>query len=209
MKTNNILSLGSKSVSRKELLTQAHIPFIIVEQDADEAQCDWTLPLPQVVHNIARFKMKHLILPDGKKDDEICFVLTADTLSQDSQGNIAGKPVNRADAVRMLKNAQQGYMKTGTAFCLDKKIWREQRWYTVHRIQKYVEGEYIFHVPDTWIDTYLDQSERYSISAGALTVEEYGILFLKEVRGSFSAIMGLPMYELRQALELIGFFSIS
>ncbi|MCA9769740.1 Maf family protein [Candidatus Dependentiae bacterium] len=202
----NTLYLGSKSLSRQELLKQAHISFTLVNQDVNESVCDWNLSLPEVVQNIAIYKMQHTILPDGDDEGDICFVLTADTLSQDPNGSIAGKPKDRADAIRMLRQAQEGYMKTGTAFCLDKKIWHEGKWHKHERIIEYVEGRYIFNVPNNWIDTYLDTSDRYSMSSGALTIEEYGILFFKEVQGSFTAVVGLPMYELRQALEKIGFF---
>ena len=37
---NHILYLASKSESRKKLLQKAGITFEIIEQDADETQCD-------------------------------------------------------------------------------------------------------------------------------------------------------------------------
>ncbi len=63
--TNNTLLVGSKSPSRQMLLCSAQIPFALIEQDVDETLCDWALPLPQIVANIARFKMEHVQLPAG------------------------------------------------------------------------------------------------------------------------------------------------
>src|SRR6266702_4570522 len=95
----NILHFGSKSQSRRMLLEESQIPFVTINQDADESQCDWGLPLPQLVLSIALYKMQHVILADGMHEGEVCFVLTADTMSHDNMGVIHGKPVDRADAI--------------------------------------------------------------------------------------------------------------
>ncbi len=203
MKTNHVLLLGSKSQSRQTLLRQAAIPFMLADQDADETACDWNLPLPQVVASIALHKMEHVIVPDGKEGD-VCFVLTADTLSQDAHGAIHGKPVDRADAIEKIKSARGG-MRTGTAFCLDRKRLKSGTWVVDERIQKYVEASYEFIIPDVWVNTYLEQSYGL-ICSGAIAIEEYGGLFLKSINGSYTTIVGLPLYELREELENIGFF---
>lgn len=199
-----ILYLGSKSQSRKMLLTQTKIPFIVADQDANETVCDWDLPLNQVVENIACFKMEHVILPEGK-ENELCFVLTADTLSQNQDGSIHGKPVDRADAIEMLKAARDGVM-TGTAFCLERRKWHGGKWQMEERIVRYVEAYSEFIIPDSWIETYLNESPGLEC-AGAIAIEEYGGLFLKSIKGSYTTIVGLPLFELREALEEIGFFS--
>lgn len=115
----NILLLASSSASRQQLLREVHIPFKLVTQTADETKCDWNLPLQDVVQTIARYKMTHVLLPQGS-EGEVCYVVTADTLSVDSRGIISGKPQDRADAIKKIKAARNG-MYTGTAFCLDKK----------------------------------------------------------------------------------------
>jgi len=201
---NNILLLGSKSYSRKLLLDFARIPYQVIEQDADETQCDWELAMPQVVANIARYKMKHVIMPQGTQEGQIAYVLTADTLSQEKDGTISGKPVNREDAINKIRRARAG-MRTGTAFCLDKRVWRNEKWEVEQRIEQYVEAEYIFDIPEAWIERYVQNSIVLNAS-GAIAIEEYGAQFLKEVRGSYSAIVGLPLFEIREALEEVGFF---
>src|SRR5579863_6185861 len=99
MNAQYTLYFGSKSEPRKMLLEEARIPFTVVSQNADESQCDWGLPLPQLVLSIAIYKMQHVILPDGMHEGDICFVLTADTMSHDKMGTIHGKPVDRVDAI--------------------------------------------------------------------------------------------------------------
>lgn len=199
----NTLFLGSKSSSRQKLLAAAGIPFILVPQDADETFCDWNLPIEQTVKRIALYKMDHVILPSGS-DGDTCFVLTADTLSCDTQGALLGKPVDQQDAIRMIKASRSGGL-TVTAFCLDQKNWSNNSWHCQKRITDCVASECIFDVPDSWLETYLAQPFIYS-SAGAIFVEDFGAQFVKEIRGSYSTIQGLPMYELRQALTAIGFY---
>jgi len=200
----NVLLLGSKSKSRQMLLNEAKIPFVLVEQDADEAQCDWGLPLQQVVESIALHKMEHLVLDDGKEGEQ-AFVLTADTLSQDSHGAIHGKPKDYADAVKKIKLAQKG-SRLYTAFCLDKKIFKDGAWQVEERIKMSVPAEFLFDVPDDLIDDYLENSIGLDCS-GAIAIEQYGLRYLKWVDGSYTAIVGLPVYQVRQALTELGFFN--
>lgn len=200
---SNILLLGSKSASRQRLLQEAKIPYKVIDQDADESKCDWALPLPQVVETIARYKMEHAIVPPGT-EGEVCFVLTADTLSQDMHGEINGKPVDRADAIAKIKKARGG-SQLCTAFCLDRRVFKNGAWQVTHRIERCVGAEHFFIIPDDWIEIYLDNSPGLSASNG-IAVEGYGAQFLKATHGSYSAIVGLPMFELREALEELGFF---
>ncbi len=200
----NILYLGSKSASRQMLLQESRIPFTIVGQDADETVCDWALPLPQLVLSIALHKMQHAVLPPGTMDGDICFVLTADTMSHDKSGNINGKPVDRADAVAKIKSARDGsFLCTG--FCLDKKIWRQGKWEIVERITDVVSADFLYYISDEWIDYYLDNTPFLDVS-GAMAVEHFGNQFLKKVNGSYSTIIGLPLFEVRTGLEKLEFF---
>jgi len=200
----NILLLGSKSKSRQMLLNEAQIPFILIDQYADEAQCDWGMPLQKVVESIALHKMEHLNLPEGKEGD-YAFVLTADTLSQDSHGAVHGKPKDYIDAVKKIKRAQNG-SRLCTAFCLDKRIFKDGKWHIEKRIQDSVRAKFLFEVPDHLIDDYLKHSIGLECS-GAIAIEQYGLRYLKWVDGSYSAIVGLPIYQVRQALTELGFFN--
>lgn len=199
----SVLYLASKSFSRKELLRKAGIPFIVINQDADETACDWNQQLQKVVETIAVHKMEHAILPAGKEGN-IIFVLTADTLSVDATGAISGKPSSRADAVAKIKAARGGVNLCGTAFCLERKMYTNGKWVTEKQMVKFVHAEYYFEVPDEFIDDYIQHSGALE-AAGAITIED-GPQFLKSVSGSYSAIVGLPMYELWQALTELGFF---
>lgn len=203
MMMKNILYLASKSSGRKKLLEEARIEYQIIEQNADETACDWSLPLPDVVQAIAQSKMEHVIMPKGV-EGQISFVLTADTLVIDPGGIIRGKPVDMADAIAMLK-AEKGRNRCGTAFCLEKKIYRAGVWHTVRHIARYVEAIAEIDVPDEQMEEFLRMSGSID-AAAAFKVGGYGAQFLKSVEGSYSTIIGLPMFELRQALIELGFY---
>ncbi len=197
------LYLASTSASRKMLLTQARIPFTIIHQSADESQCDWSLSLQQVVESIALYKMEHASLFQGQEDD-ICYVLTADTLTLNSQGEIQGKPVDRQDAIKKLQSARDG-ARTGTAFCLERRIFKDGDWHMQERVVQFVQADYRFNVPDDQLNFYLDNIGFWG--SCAIAIEDFGAQFLESVNGSYTTIVGLPMYELRQALIRLGFFS--
>ncbi len=200
----NTLYLASTSPSRQILLKQAQIPFKLLLQSADESACDWALPLQELVLSIALHKMEHAQMPEGQEGDEI-FVLTADTLSQNNGSKIEGKPVDKEDAIRKIKAARNG-TKLCSAFCLDKNQFQDGAWKIVDRVHQAVCSEYQFIIPDEWLDTYLESSVCMGCS-NAIAIEGYGEQFLKEIRGSYSAIVGLPMFELREALSKLDFFS--
>lgn len=199
-----LLYLASSSPSRKKLLEDAKIPFTVITQTADESQCDETLRLDALVAKIAQYKMEHVQIPAGKVDGEICFVLTADTLSQDNQGVIQKKPIDRADATLKIQAARNG-ASLSTAFCVAKNIWHAECWHMTDRIDKVVSAKYNFIIPDNLIDYYLDNSIGLK-TAGAIAVEDFGLQFLESMEGSYSTIIGLPLFELRVALTELGFF---
>lgn len=200
---NNILLLASHSYSRRQLLAQANIPFVLLDQSADESECDWNAPLTQLVTAIAKHKMEQVILP--RPSDKPLFVLTADTLTQDLSGTVLGKPISQAQAAEMVRSVRAG-ARIATAFCLDKKVYRFDTWQTQERIMMAVESSCLFNVPEHSLEQYLNNVPAMNCSA-AMYIEGYGALFLKSVIGSYTTIIGLPICEVRQALEKIGFFN--
>jgi septum formation protein len=117
---------------------------------------------------------------------------------------VRGKPANKDEARMMIKEARSG-ASVATAFCLDRKVFNNGAWQVDERIVQVVTADYVFDVPDAWLDIYLEKS-RGLVASGAIAIEEFGSQFLKTVHGSYTTIVGLPMYELREALEKIGFF---
>ncbi len=202
---HNILLVGSSSASRKQLLEEAKIPFMVIGHTAAEESVDHTLPLARLVQTIARLKMEHTIVPSSYTK-EYAFVLTADSLGHDTLGKPLGKPRDREDAINKINAVNNKKSSNCVAVCIDKKKKDAHgQWETVKRREICVESSFIFHVPEQWMERYLNHSWAM-IASGAIAVENYGAQFTKLIEGSYSGIMGLPMYEVREALDALGFF---
>lgn len=200
----NILYLASKSPSRKYLLNESKIPFTLLSQNADEAQCDWSQSLEEVVASIARYKMSCTVMPEGKEGD-VAFVLTADTLTQDRHGIIHGKPEDKADAIKKVE-ALRGQARIATAFCLHKKQFSQGSWKVVGHKEQCVVSRCDFDVSDAWLERYFKESVIGFEAAGGMATEAYGMQFLRTIEGSYSAVIGLPLFEVREALDGLAFF---
>ena len=194
------LYLASRSVMRRELLTHAQIPFSVIDNAFDESLSDWTADPLKVASSIARQKMENL---SSLPAIQSCYVITADTICIDSQGTIFGKPKNRTDAVSMLTSLRNG-ATTLTGFCIDKKSFIDNSWFTDERLEQIVTTKVVFDVPDIWLNEYIAKSLAMDC-AGALMIES-ATQFVKTINGSYTNIMGLPLCEVRQALTIMGFF---
>ena len=205
MKNMNFIYLASQSISRQELLKSCNINFKVLKSHVAELDYDNNLSLNQNVLNIAIHKMENLslinILPENDKE---IYVLTADTLCQDINGIISGKPKDYADAVNKIK-ALRGCSAVATAYCLDKKNYCNNQWVTKERITEVVNSEIILDIPDQWIDKYINSTIALN-AAGAAVIDGFGSLFVKSINGSYSNIIGLDVYKLRQSLEQLNFF---
>lgn len=203
---SQVLLVGSKSLQRHRLLFESKIPFKIIGQNADESQCDYGLPFAQLLESIAIHKMNHILMPECAEGGH-AYVLTVDTMVQDGLGNVYGKPKNKMHAIETIKALRDNPGSVGTTFCLDKKLLKEGKWVTEHRIIKFENTLYKLDIQDHWIDIYCEQYPEYLSIAGALTVETYGAQFITSLDGSYGAALGLPVFELREALEKIGFYN--
>ena len=202
---SRVLYLASSSEIRQLLLKEARIPVEVIGHKADEEATDRSLPFIKLLQQIAFNKMECAGLQPGTVMGEEIFVLSADTMGYDAQGVVHGKPKDRQDAISKIKMLGE-HATTATAYCLDRKKWNGQTWMTLTRCERVVEARYRFEIPDRWIDSYLENSWGMKAS-GAIAIEFYGAQFLQWIDGSYTTVMGLPMFELREDLEKIGFFS--
>lgn len=60
---------------------------------------------------------------------------------------------------------------------------------------------------ELWLEHFLAAEPNLVSFAGALAVDGYASQFVKSINGSYTAILGLPLYEVREALEQLGFFN--
>jgi predicted house-cleaning NTP pyrophosphatase (Maf/HAM1 superfamily) len=104
----------------------------------------------------------------------------------------------------MLKDSRAGTL-TATGFCLRKLEWKNGVWVMIAEVVDYDQAGSIFDVPDAFIDVYLNAIPFLTVS-GAISIESVGGQFVKSVDGSYEAIIGLPMFKIRQALFDLDFY---
>lgn len=204
-KTKDILYLGSQSSVRQRLLKTAGIKFNVLEHQSDECGVELEKDFGKYVLGIAKHKMESLDLPkiEEYKKNAI-FVLTADTLVK-VDDHVLGKPEDLDDAKRMLEHMFNKSTEVLTGVCLEKKIFQDGRW-LINAEKNWVTSAIIeFWVDEENYDNYFRRLPEAIFSCGAGRIEDFGQNFVKSINGSYTTILGLPMFELRQALKELGF----
>jgi len=201
----DILYLGSQSKPRQKLLELAGIDYKVLGHKSDECSVDLKDDFKDYVLSIAKDKMDNIIFPLGKQDEKN-FVLTADTLVKTEKTNqILGKPKDIQDAKRMLRLLQKESALVITGCCLEKKVFKNGEWITKDKNYWTTKTIVEFCVDEDKLDWYLQKMPQALNACCAGIIEEYGQGFLKSVNGSYTSVLGLSLYELRQALKKMGF----
>ena len=181
--------LASSSPRRKALMEEAGLSFEVVPSDVDESIREGEVPLEHT---------KRLACEKARKVGEHVsdgLVIGADTVVV-VDGTILGKPVDTEDARRMLRCISGRTHTVVTAFCiLDVRTGREvvKACETRVRIKSLSEDE---------IEDYLRTGESLD-KAGAYAVQGVGRRIVEKIDGSYTNVVGLPMDELKRALEEI------
>jgi septum formation protein len=189
------LILASASPRREELLRLAGLTFEIRPSGADENALPGEAPREHVLRLSEKKALSVAILyPDA-------WVLGADTIVV-VDGEVLGKPETKEDAYRMLKRLSGRYHTVFTGFALIR-----------HRGGKVrceaVESAVLFKkIPDDEIIWYINTPEPHD-KAGSYAVQGMGAYFIKEIRGSYTNVMGLPLCEVMETLKAIGMISFS
>jgi len=189
------LILASGSPRRRQLLTLAGFPIqSVIPPDIPEVRATNEAPL-NYVRRLAKEKAKAVNIPN-------CWILAADTIVH-RDSNIYEKPVNDADASRMLNDLSGNWHKVTTAWCL--------RWVgpnkseTGHRhLQGYRTSRVRFR-PLTAIEVqrYIATGEGTD-KAGSYAVQGDGASLIDRVVGSTTNVVGLPLTPVTKALIKVG-----
>ncbi|MED5510796.1 MAG: Maf family protein [Pseudomonadota bacterium] len=179
--------LASRSPRRRELLSQMAVDFAVLAADVDESVQPGESPqdyVQRIAVEKARAGVSGLAANDKKP------VLAADTAVIVDQ-TIFGKPVNDDDARRMLKMLSGHSHQVMTAVALASEIdLKTALSVSEVRFAAMTEAE---------IDWYIQTGEGRD-KAGSYAVQGLGAIFIDQIQGSYSGIMGLPVRETGQLL---------
>lgn len=188
--------LASKSKVRHDILKQNKIKFSVVPSNVDEDVIKETLSkegaTPEIVSkNLAELKANKVSL--SQKGE---LVLGADSVI-DLNGEIISKPINRIEALGILKklNGKKHYLISSV--CISKNglmTWN----YTDKAsltMKKMTEEE---------LKTYLDKITDENLYAyNVYQIEGEGKFLFSKIEGNENTIMGLPIREIKNYLQTL------
>lgn len=178
--------LASKSPRRKELLGLLDLDFQIITADIDEAM-DPSLPVTDEVARISY--QKAVAVASGLASDTV--IISADTIVE-LDGCLMGKPNDKADAARMLKNLSGKSHNVHTAVTVlqgDKHITRVVTTAVTFRAITHEE-----------ITAYIQTGEPMD-KAGAYGIQGRASKFVSGIAGDYFNVVGLPICSLSQMLK--------
>jgi len=184
--------LASRSPRRRELLTQIGVHFepllfrgsprldseVLEDALADEAPEDY-------VRRVALAKADHGAQLWKKRSVSRRLVLSADT-TIDVDGEIIGKPRDEADALEILRRLSGRAHRVLTAVALSDDA-KTESLLSISEVRFRALAD--------------DEIRRYILSgepmdkAGAYGIQGRAAMFVEEIRGSHSGIVGLPLCE--------------
>jgi len=194
--------LASRSPRRRELLTQMGVKFepllfregARADADTDEAVRPGESP-DDYVRRVTRMKAEaawqRVVMRKGLQRKP---VLSADTTVA-LGGEILGKPADRADAERILRTLSGTRHRVLTAVALAFE----------ERFEMAVSESLVTFAPldAERIAAYVQSGEPFD-KAGAYAIQGRAGAFAERIEGSYSGIMGLPLFETAGLLRKFG-----
>lgn len=182
------LLLASQSPRRRELMSGCAIPYELAPRYACEESYPATLPAEEVPAYLSQLKSEAYPAPLAEND----LLLTADTVVI-LDGEVLGKPHDRADALRMLGRLSGSCHTVITGVTI-----------------RSVERTHTFSSrSDVWFRTLREEEIAYYVDhyrpfdkAGSYGIQEWiGYAAIERIDGSFYNVMGLPIQRLYVELE--------
>ena len=192
---NNII-LASKSKVRKEILDKYNIPNRVEPSNVDENIVKESLikekATPSIISkNLAELKANKVSL---KMTNQM--VLGADSVI-DLEGELISKPENREEALTILKKLNGKKHHLVSSVCISRNgtmIWN----YTdkaMLTMKKFSDQE---------LELYLNKIKDETLYAyNVYQIEGEGRNLFENIEGDKNTIMGLPIKEIKQYLELL------
>lgn len=180
--------LASNSPRRRELFENSGYTFRVMPSDCDEDIKEALTP-QQTVIELA--KRKAMSVSQNNKGS---VVLGCDTIVA-FDGEILGKPTDRADAFSMIKalSGRKHIVSTGVCITDGEKT---------ECFENTTEVEF-YPLSDETIESYLDTME-YTDKAGGYGIQGFGGVLVKGIKGDYFSVMGLPVSQCARVLAEFG-----
>lgn len=183
------LILASSSPRRKELLENLQLNFEVSSSDVDESYNPELSP-EEVVMELALRKASHI-----STNHPSSFIIGSDTVVV-ADGKILGKPNNHSEAFDMLTTlaGKTHSVYTGVAIVGPEST-----------VKFYEKTDVVFwELTDEEINSYINTGESFD-KAGGYGIQGFGSILVKEIKGDYFAVVGLPVSRTIRELKKLNF----
>ncbi len=188
--------LASASPRRQDLLRQAGIAHQVIVPSIDEVvQSGETAE--EFVMRVAREKAQFVLALIAQQGKPAAPVLGADTCIA-LEGEIFGKPADREQGIHMLSRlaGRSHEVLTGVALLSEGKL-----------LQELSRSRVVFGaISASEIEDYWDSGEPAD-KAGAYAIQGSAAAFIERIEGSYTGIVGLPLFEVTNMIKKFGALS--
>ena len=194
--------LASQSPRRRQLLEELGYTLEVLPADIDEARRGGESP-DELVRRLAEQKAAATLELARAKEvrDADGLLVAADTIVWDDEGDVLGKPVNEADAERMLRALSGKTHRVSTGCC----VIRLGEGLAELGRSSFVETTEVEFWPltDAQVAAYVASGEPMD-KAGSYGIQGYGAIFVDHLEGDYFSVMGLPLCALARMLAECG-----
>jgi septum formation protein len=192
--------LASQSPRRVSILKQMGIDCVVMPADIDETAKLYESPSDYVLRLAAQkaqaivSKLTHHSSPEFNLPDLSMPILAADTTVALSL-QILGKPEHDVDAFHMLKKLSGSTHQVHTAIAVAFN----------GKLETAINSTQVEMMPlsDAMISEYIASGE-HKDKAGSYAIQGLAGCWIKKITGSYTGVMGLPLYETGLLLNKIG-----
>jgi septum formation protein len=196
----DFIYLASQSPRRRQLLEQLGVRYELLLPDDDEdaealeAVLPGEAPTPYV-QRVTALKLQASLARLKRRQWPVAPILCADTTVALGR-KILGKPASDAEARAMLQDLSGRDHRVLTAVALGQG----------RRTLALLSQSRVRFAPlsSSWIAAYVASGEPQG-KAGAYAIQGRASMMMSSISGSYSGIMGLPLYETGRLLRSFGF----
>jgi septum formation protein len=209
---HSFIYLASQSPRRQELLTQIGVQFelLLADSSEDAESLEIQLPNEPALDYVKRVTLAKLTAAKQRLQARglpLAAILCADTtvalMLEDGKSTkeiILGKPTDHQDAKRILQflSGKTHQVHTAVAMASNPHINSDKPRLMVSSSQVTFKS-----LTEEEINAYISTNEPMG-KAGAYGIQGIGGCLISSISGSFSGIMGLPLYETSQLMHETG-----
>jgi len=184
-----LLILASSSPRRQELLHEIGVPFQVHAANINEDQRPGEAPMEYALR-LAREKAQAVLAQYPQS-----YVLGADTIVV-LNGEVLGKPIDHADAARMLRLLSGRAHEVTTAVSLIAIS-------TLAETRASTTKVYFREIAEAEIQQYVAGGEPMD-KAGAYAIQGGASRWTDRIEGEFSNVVGLPLSLVTEMLKITG-----